>query len=674
MTSLARLLSSIGVSVIAAQSFTDAARGEVTRVNIASRTDVLGGRTFGAAGAYEKIVGTVFFALDPALPANRGIVDLDKAPRDKDGRVVFSADLFALVPKNAARGNGVALFDVPNRGYKTVFGYFDGAAPSLDLTAAAKFGDASLMRDGYSLVCVGWQFDVARRDGLMGLQAPLVLEQGRPMQGRVSTRFVLNRLDTTYRLDALGYGDTTRYVPVDPAHAVDSLTVRDGYLAAPTAIAGDAWGFGRLAGSGVIPDLGAIFLKNGFAPGRVYELRYEATGAVVAGVGFAALRDLASAVKFGIPGSPALPISAPYAVAFGLSQDGRLLREFLYEGFNGDEAGRRAFDGVMAHIAGSSRSNDFNARFARPNGLGFFESSLFPFRDAASRDEVSGKTDGLLSHLAPELQPKIFYTNSSTEYSGGGRAAALTHTTLDGKRDAEVPDNVRIYLFSGTQHVPSDYPAGRNGAQQASNPNDYSWGLRALLPAMERWVRDGTPPPPSSHPRLSDHTLVPIKNLDFPAIPGVQSPLSIPGGYRNDLDGPDGPAIHSLPFLVPQVDGDGNELGGIAFPDVAAPLATYTGWNFRHPAIGQPGEILPLTGSYIPLPLTRAERELTHDPRLSIEERYGSRARYQAIVADRAQELAKQGYLLGDDVGAVVANALARFDDMTRGTPLAASP
>ena len=207
------------------------------------------------------------------------------------------------------------------------------------------------------------------------------------------------------------------------------------------------------------------------------------------------------------------------------------------------------------------------------------------------------------------MQPKIFYTNSSTEYWGGGRAAALTHTTLDGKRDAEVPDNVRIYLFSGTQHLPSDYPAGRNGAQQASNPNDYSWGLRALLPAMERWVRGGTAPPPSSHPRLADHTLVPIKDLDFPTIPGVQSPLSIPGGYRNDLDGPDGPAIHALPFLVPQVDGDGNELGGIAFPDVAVPLATYTGWNFRHPAIGQPGEILPLTGSYIPLPLTRAERE-----------------------------------------------------------------
>ena len=159
------------------------------------------------------------------------------------------------------------------------------------------------MRDGYSLVCVGWQFDVARRDGLMGLEAPPVLEQGRPIQGRVSTRFVFNRLDTSYRLDALGYSDTARYAPADPTHATDSLTVRDGYMAAPTAVGRDAWGFGRLAGSGVIPDLGAIFLKNGFAPGRVYELSYEATGAVVAGVGFAALRDLASAVKFGFVGS-----------------------------------------------------------------------------------------------------------------------------------------------------------------------------------------------------------------------------------------------------------------------------------------------------------------------------------------------------------------------------------
>jgi hypothetical protein len=376
------------------------------------------------------------------------------------------------------------------------------------------------------------------------------------------------------------------------------------------------------------------------------------------------MRDLASAVKHQAGG----PLSARHAVAFGPSQDGRLLREFLYEGFNVDETGSRAFDGIIAHIAGAARGSDFNAHFARPNGLGYFVASLFPYLDNDSRDDVTGKTDGLLSKLAPELRPKIFYTNSSTEYWGGGRSAALTHTTLDGRQDAQVPDNVRIYLFAGTQHVPGVFAAPLAGGQQRSNPNEYAWGHRALAVAMERWLREDVAPPPSRHPRLSDHTLVPEKEIAFPAIPEVRSPLSIPGGYRADLEGGE---AHPLPFLVPQVDGDGNELAGIAFPDVAVPLATYTGWNFRHPAIGQPGEVLPLAGSYIPLPPTRAAREASGDPRLSVEERYGSRARYRSIVTDRAEKLVQEGYMLPEDIDIVVSRALARFDDIAKGTPLA---
>ena len=274
--------------------------------------------------------------------------------------------------------------------------------------------------------------------------------------------------------------------------------------------------------------------------------------------------------------------------------------------------------------------------------------------------------------LPEQARPKIFYTNSSDEYWAGGRAAALTHTTLDGREDAMPPDNVRIYLFSGTQHVPGRFLAWQGEGQQKPNPNDYSFAHRALLVAMERWVRDGVNPPESRHPRLADHTLVPRPDIDFPPIPGVRSPLSIAGGYRADLDGP--PTADPLPSLVPQVDGDGNELAGIAVPDVAVPLATYTGWNFRRPAIGQPTELLPLTGSYIPFPVTRAAREATRDPRFSIEERYGSRPRYQALVTDRAANLIQEGYLLSQDLGAVVDRALARWDDVTRGTPLAGGP
>jgi hypothetical protein len=642
-----------------------AARAEVTRIDITARAGVLGGRSFGDAGAYEKVTGTVHFAVDPTHPGNQAIVDIDKAPRDADGRVIFSADLYALIPKDAARGNGIALFDVLNRGRKNILRDFNRALPVADPTSEADFGDGFLMRRGFSLVWVGWQFDVPRRAGLMGLEAPVATDRGSPITARVSTTFVPNTTDPTYPLDDMGrYADTTRYPPLDPESPDSRLTVRDGFLAPALAIPRDQWQFGRERDGNVLTDTSVLFLKHGFQPGHVYELSYQAQNPPVAGLGFLAMRDLAAALKHQAVALP--PVR--YALAFGPSQDGRFLREFLYEGFNADEQGRPAFDGIIAHIAGSARGNDFNARFARPNGLGFFEASLFPYLDREQSDPQTGRSDGLLIKLPEPARPKIFYTNSSGEYWGGGRAAALIHTTLDGREDATPPDNVRIYLFSGTQHVPGGFLASQGEGQQKPNPNDYSFAHRALLVAMERWVRDGVNPPESRHPRLADHTLVARPDIDFPPIPGVRSPLSIAGGYRADLDGP--PAAHPLPFLVPQVDGDGNELAGIALPDVAVPLATYTGWNFRHPRIGQPSELLPLTGSYIPFPVTRAAREAARDPRFSIEERYGSRARYQALVTDRAANLIQEGYLLPQDLGAVVDRALTRWDDVTRGTPL----
>jgi hypothetical protein len=396
------------------------AQAEVTRIEIASRTDVLGGKPFGAAGAYEKIVGKVFFALDPALPANRPIVDIDKAPRDAAGRVAFSADLYALVPKESARGNGVALFDVANRGRKNMLRYFNLAPPVADPTAEAEFGDGFLLRQGFGLIWIGWQFDVPKGRGLVGLDAPPVIDQGRPVTGRVMTQFVPSSADPTYALDdfLVRYADTMRYPPIDPVSAANSLTVRDGFLGEPRAVPRAQWQFDRASGADVKPDISAVFLKGGFAPGHVYELSYEAQGAVVAGVGFAALRDLASAVKHQAGG----PLSARHAVAFGPSQDGRLLREFLYEGFNVDETGSRAFDGIVAHIAGAARGSDFNARFARPNGLGYFVASLFPYLDNDSTRRRDQQDRWLLSKLA-KLRPKIFATRRPNIGAAGALAA-----------------------------------------------------------------------------------------------------------------------------------------------------------------------------------------------------------------------------------------------------------
>jgi len=643
-----------------------AARAEVTGIEIASRADVLAGKPFGDVGAYEKIVGKVYFAVDPASAANERIVDIDKAPRDNAGRVRFSADLYALVPKDPARGNGAALFDVVNRGRKNMLATFNRAPPRPDPTAEADFGDGFLMRQGFTLVWVGWQFDIPNRNGLMGLDAPPVLENGRPVVGQVTTSFIPNTSDPVHSLADLGrYADTTRYPPVDPAGTANMLTMRDGFLGPAHMLPADGWSLDQIGRGTDIGARAALILKGGYEPGHIYELTYEAQGAVVSGLGFAALRDLASALKH----APTAPFAqARFIYTFGPSQDGRLLREFMYEGFNADERGERVFDGVIAHIAGAARGGDFNARFARPNGLGYFVATLFPFLDLPQKDPVTGKSDGLLTHLAAEQQPKIFYTNSSTEYWGGGRAAALTHTTLDGA-DAQLPDNVRIYLFAGTQHVPGGFAPSQGPGQQQANPNEYAWGERALLLALDHWVRDGIAPPASRYPRLADETLVPQPQLDFPALPGVRSPASIPGPYRADLPGL--PAQHPLPFLVPNVDRDGNETAGIRSPDVAVPLATYTGWNFRNPSIGQPDQLLPLTGSYIPFAVTRAARERAGDPRPSLEERYPDRTSYLARVNAAAAELVAQRYLLAADQAAVVARAMARWDAVTQGTPLA---
>jgi hypothetical protein len=305
------LLHRVSVAILAAVAVcaSHATLAEVTRIEVDSRTPVLNGKPFGNAGAYEKIVGKVFFSVDPTNPRNKAVVDLDKAPRDSAGRVTFSADLYVLAPRDLAHSNGVALFDVLNRGRKNLLRDFNRAPQIPDPSSEADFGDGFLMRQGYTLVWVGWQFDIPHRGGLMGLDAPAVSE-ATPLTGRVSTTFTPNTADSTHPLDDLGrYADTTAYPPIDPTSPDNTLSMRDGFLGTPRALPRAEWQFGRLRDGQVVPDISALYLKGGFEPGHFYELSYRAKGAVVAGLAFAALRDMASAVKHGQGG----PIQAQYA-------------------------------------------------------------------------------------------------------------------------------------------------------------------------------------------------------------------------------------------------------------------------------------------------------------------------------------------------------------------------
>jgi hypothetical protein len=607
---------------------------EVSRVEITARHDLAGGRAFGTAGPYEQLTGKLYFVIDPANKRNAVIADLDKAPRNAAGKIELSADLVILRPRDPAKGNGIALFDIVNRGNSVVVPAFNG--PVTD-TPDGEAGDGFVMSRGYTIVRVGWEFDV-RREGALRIDVPSAVG----VTGVVRATFIPNsRADATV-------GDLVGYTPSEPASPQNTLKVRTVLGGEFVLVPRAKW---QLKGN-------TVTLDGGFEPGQTYELSYLAVNPPVAGLGFAAVRDAAAWLKY----APDATVSAKYAFAFGQSQTGRWLRDFVYEGFNTDERNRKAFDALMPHIGGAG-GIDLDRRWSTPTSLSMETVTRYPFADRKQRDPVTGLEEGLLENpRASENQPKIFYTNSSTEY--WQRGGALAHMTPDATRDVVPPDNVRLYSFSSASHNIGRFPPAVSNGQQAENPFDYRLPLRALLVAMERWVRDGVAPPASRYPRLQDGTLVKAVAVEWPSIPGVTSPRASIGGTRgaNRLLAREGGGGTPLPYLVPQVDRDGNELGGLRLPEVSVPLATYTGWNFRNQKIGGTEQQFALMGGYVPLASTKAEREQKRDPRLSIEERYKTREHYLDLVREAAAPLVKSGYLLADDVPTIVKRAGDHWD------------
>ena len=616
------------------------AHAEVTRLEITRRADL-------PYAGYEKIEGRVYFAVDPANRRNTVIVDLDRAPKNAQGRVEFSADFYAVRPKSG--GNGVAIVDVVNRGNR-VTRMFNRVAAGND----PDVGDGFLLRRGFTVIAIGWEFDLpAGGDGLH-IQVPAAAG----VTGIVRTLIEVDRRAPTYSLA----DDVPAYPRVDADGPDSALTVRSQLSDAPQTIPRSQW---RLSGD-------IVTLDGGFEPGRVYEIAYRVANPPVAGLGLAAVRDIAAWAKH----APDAVAPAKYVYAHGQSQTGRFMREFLYLGFNADERERLVFDGVIAHIAGAARI-DINRRGSTPTSGSAFVGT-FPFSDRAQRDPVTGSTEGLLDNdRARRHQPKLILTNTSVEYwIDTGRAAALVHTTPDGTRDAPLGDNVRAYLFAGAQHTPGPFPPPAGGrGQQRANPIDYTLSLRALLVALDSWVREGTAPPLSRHPLMADRTLVRAQDVAFPAIPGVQSPRAIAPARRasNALLPSNGGEGAAQPLLVSQVDADGNEVGGIRLPEVAVPLATYTGWNFRTPEIGGTNRLIGNTGSYVPFARTRAEREARRDPRPSIEERHASRGDYLAKVRAVTDALVRERYMLAEDVDTSVSRANAHWELLTGTTTTSAT-
>ncbi|MCO6419626.1 hypothetical protein JYK14_26170 [Siccirubricoccus sp. KC 17139] len=609
------------------------------------------GQDFGA-GPYQRLAGIARGALNPADPRNAGIADLDIAPRNAAGLVEYAVEVVILRPADTARANGRLLYDVTNRGRKMLFaavyeGHGVPPAEQNGLRSAAAAGNAIPLRQGTTLIWSGWDPEAPRANE--GLRIELPLLEG--ITGKVRDEFIFGtRITPADRPTA-----PLSYKVADPDPAKAKLTIRRTRDAAPQTIT--AWEYAGPRAIRLLPE------GTTFTPGSIYDFIYPATGARPLGMAYAATRDLIAFLRHAGAGNPLEDLRRRHAYAIGISQAGRFLRHFLDLGMNDAGEGRRVFDGVLCHIAGAGRVF-INDRFGQPDRTAcrhedhLFPEVWFPMAAAPATDPISGRRDGLLRGAPTD--PKLMEVNTSTEYWQKG--ASLIHTTPDGRADLPALPNARQYFVAGTKH------GGRSGATTArgnafhlNNPHSASPLLRALQAAMEEWVEQGVEPPPSQVPRLADGTLLPaeVALAAFPAIPGTRRPrCATPIAPVTDwVVGERGPEDAWRP-LVPAVDEDGNELGGVRLPDLAVPRGTHTGWNL-YAAEGLEAELCDREGSFLPFAVDEAARQAADDPRPSLAARYPTPASYAAAVRAACDRLTAARLLLPEDAAGFVAVAEA---------------
>lgn len=577
---------------------------------------------------YEEILGRLYFEIDPMHPRNAIIADVELAPVNAAGKVSFSSNIRIITPKDPAHSNGAAWVEIPNR----------GGRGSLS---------EAMMAEGFTMMSVGWEFDVPKSPKTMSIDVPSATNlDGSPIRGVVSATFTPDKLTDSKQLT-----DVTSYPAVDIDSKESRLIVRTrGAYPGGEEVPRDQWSL----------EDNRIHLEGGFKAGTTYEVFYLAEAPPIGGLGYAAIRDAVAWLKHDWSSFA----QVEHAYAFGSSQCGRFLRDMVYLGFNTDEQGRQALDGMIAHVAGSGRLV-LNQRWSTPRGVAGYYTSSYPFADTAHPDPVSGHSEGILENPRVTHPPKIFYTNMAAEYWGAGRVAALTHTTPDGNQDIDLPENVRSYFFACTSHGPSSFPPSpQMGSSLQGNPINAKAAIHELRQAMHRWIAEDTAPPASVHPTHADGTLVPIADVRFPNVPGYASPNQVNAGPRvRNPQLPDGAGEGAdLPLMVPKPDADGNDLGGIRMPDVAVPLATATGWVFRPEAYGSPEDFYILRGAWVPLAVTKAQREANDDPRLSLEERYTSKEDFMTQVEAAVKALIEQGFLAETDLDSQVAQAGERWD------------
>ncbi|PCH61163.1 MAG: hypothetical protein COC19_05045 [SAR86 cluster bacterium] len=611
---------------------------------------------------YEAIFGTVHFTLDPKAEANQAITDLAYAPVNSKGLVEYSTDFKLLLP-SAAIASSTLMYQVNNRGRASV-------PPEISLSHP-------LSESGFTYLVTGWINEIASGGGRLRLHAPIVGSASSPITGDVRYEVGVGRVANDINIAGNNH---LAYEPTDAGLAGATLSYRLNQDDPRLPIERSRFSMVVESVADSTQPVVTLHLDGDFQPGYIYELIYEAKNPVLAGAGMAAMRDMVALLRHGPGSSDGPEVGAQLAqldlpeiehtVAWGNSQSGRLLRLFLYEGFNADLQGRRVFDGVIPVIAGAGYGM-FNNRFAMPtrtNGQHenqLFPNDLFPFTYDDSTDPFTGRVDGILhSSAANNTLPKIMHIQTVNEY--WIRAGSLPHTNPEGTEDADLSDGVRFYTIGGSQHGSgSGEVRAPRGGQMPPNPSMWAPFTDSLIGAMNSWVVDGVEPPASRYPRISDGSLVASHNDEgrinraaWKPMRGINHPKAMyvvglaDWGSRFYSEG----IVDNHPIsternyrpLVPAVDSDNNDLKAstVLPPLTAVPLATFVSWNLRAPETGAETELAYLSGGYIPFPANTASAVQSRDSRNSIAALYNSFEDYYAQYEAATDELIEQGYLL----------------------------
>lgn len=648
---------------------------KVVSVDVVSRRPWVGGHSFGNVGAYEVLRGTVHYAIDPRSKAARDITDIRFAPVNARGLVEYSGPFVMIRPVDAARGNHTTLIEVANRGRTDMDGVFFETEDGLDLMSpdkVQKLTDPTFFKLGYTLAWVGWQ---ARLEpDQFGLQVPVA-----HVHSAARATFAAEDMTPDRKTFDLAYNGF--YCAHDAKQPQATLRLLADFHDPGIVVPRKSWHFAAASVEKKNDARCAIVLNEPAATDAYFSLVYEGEDAPVMGLGEAAFRDFATHLKARKVASEIndRPGDAVAVFAFGYSQGGRFLRDFVYRGFNTGADGKRVFDGMLVTTAGAGRGS-FNHRYALPGEAGNSVLSdvravdLYPFADVPTPD-IDGKgKSGLLDRAVHDnTAPKIMYIISSSGY--WARIASLLQTTTDGKQQVALGADSRLYYFAGVPHAlkfPGQFTKAGSEAAYPYNANvDLADGMNAQLENLRRWVVDRIAPPPTIAPVLGS-TLVAAKDLKFPAIPGIHVPTNPPPLWQLGMGrayarkGIITEPVHvgaRYPLLVPAVDADGNELGGWRGPMSSVPLGTYTAWNWKLPEFARFGFISGLNGAFIPFARTRDERLAAHDPRLSIEERYGNREGFMKAAAASIDNAIAKRFLLPIQRQDILAKMGRNWDD-----------